>query len=101
MKHWAGFISETYPGDCDVRKLLFGPGTPNVGMIPCHPTLFKVLWGSFEFRAFPQSDFEKKSMLVQCHNMVGILDVVSKRKVVKFVFARRQGAWSLSGQLHA
>ena len=42
--------------------------------------------------ALPQSDFVKKSMLVQCHNMVGILDVVPKRQVVELVFARRQGA---------
>ena len=61
-------------------------------MIPCHPTLFKVLGGSFELRALPQIDLIVKPMLVQGHNMVGILDMVSKRQVMELVFVCRQGA---------
>ena len=79
VKHWVGFTSELYPGKGDIRNLLLGVGTSNVGMIPCNPTLFKILRGSFKPRALPQSDVEERTMLVQSHNMVGILDVVSKR----------------------
>lgn len=72
------YTTEMYPGKGDISKLLVGPGAPNVGMIPCHPTLFKILRGSFEPRALPQSDIKVMPMLVQCHNLVGVLDVVPK-----------------------
>ena len=69
----------TYPGKGDIRKLLFAVGASNIGMIPCHPTLFKVLRGSFKSEALPQSDIKPKPMLVEGHNVVGVLDVISKR----------------------
>lgn len=61
-------------------------------MIPYHPTLFKVLRGSFQPRALPQSDIEVKPMLVQCHNLEGILDVIPKLQIVELMFALIQGA---------